>query len=124
MKQYKFVSTDFVPEGASGDADAVMDADDLAQIKKLAGIAVTEDFYSAGGSDPALHSPNDTATGVMSPVGSNISVTGQEKRDLERKHNIKPGTDQWFRLWFSLPYLTGEKPIGDAPAPKISKKTH
>lgn len=45
--------------------------------------------------------------------GSNISITGMEKRELEKKHNIKPGTPEWFQLWFSLPYLTGEKPVGD-----------
>lgn len=45
--------------------------------------------------------------------GSNISVTGTEKRELERKHNIRPGTPEWFQLWFSLPYLTGERPVGD-----------
>jgi hypothetical protein len=44
--------------------------------------------------------------------GINISVTGTEKRELERKHNIKPGTPEWFQLWFSKPYLTGEKPVG------------
>lgn len=46
-------------------------------------------------------------------TGSNISITGMEKAELMKKHNIKPGTDAWFRLWFSRPYLTGEKPIGD-----------
>ena len=45
--------------------------------------------------------------------GSNISITGTEKRELERKHNIQPGTQEWFRLWFSRPYLTGETPIGE-----------
>ena len=44
-------------------------------------------------------------------AGSNISVTGTEKRELERRHNIQPGTPEWFQLWFSLPYLTGEPPI-------------
>lgn len=44
--------------------------------------------------------------------GSNISLTGSEKRELERKYNIQPGTDEWFQLWFSRPYLTNEKPIG------------
>ena len=43
--------------------------------------------------------------------GSNISVTGNEKGELMRQHNIRPGTDEWFRLWFSKPYLTGETPI-------------
>jgi hypothetical protein len=43
--------------------------------------------------------------------GSNISVTGTEKVELMRKHNIKPGTPEWFKLWFSLQYMTGENPI-------------
>ena len=44
--------------------------------------------------------------------GSNISITGTEKARLQKKHNIEPGTPEWFQLWFSLPYLTGEKPTG------------
>lgn len=44
--------------------------------------------------------------------GINISISGTEKRELERKHNIKPGTPEWFQLWFSLPYMTGEQPVG------------
>lgn len=44
-------------------------------------------------------------------AGSNISVTGNEKGELMRKHDIRPGTEEWFKLWFSKPYLTGEKPI-------------
>lgn len=43
---------------------------------------------------------------------SNISITGNEKARLMKQNNIQPGTDAWFKLWFSRPYLTGEKPIG------------
>ena len=43
--------------------------------------------------------------------GSNISVTGNEKGELMKTHNIRPGTEEWFRLWFSKPYLTGETPV-------------
>jgi len=43
--------------------------------------------------------------------GSNISVTGNEKGELMKRHDIRPGTEEWFRLWFSKPYLTGERPI-------------
>lgn len=43
---------------------------------------------------------------------SNISITGNEKGQLMKKHNIQPGTPEWFQLWFSLPKLTGEQPIG------------
>jgi hypothetical protein len=44
-------------------------------------------------------------------AGSNISVTGNEKGELMKKHDIRPGTEAWFKLWFSKPYLTGEQPI-------------
>lgn len=44
--------------------------------------------------------------------GSNISITGNQKGELMKKNNIKPGTPEWFKLWFSLPYMTGEKPVG------------
>lgn len=45
--------------------------------------------------------------------GSNISLTAQEKSKLMKEHNIKPGTPEWFKLWFSRPYMTGEEPIGN-----------
>lgn len=45
--------------------------------------------------------------------GSNISITAGEKRRIEKEFNISPGTPEWFQLWFSLPYLTGERPYGD-----------
>jgi len=64
---------------------------ELSELKRLAGITDKEN--------------NDD--------GSNISLTGNEKGELMKKHNIKPGTDEWFQLWFSRPYLTGEEPIGE-----------
>lgn len=49
---------------------------------------------------------------MLTPLaGSNISITGSDKRRIEREQNIQPGTPEWFQLWFSLPYLTGEKPV-------------
>ena len=65
--------------------------DDLQQLKYLAGIT---------------NKPNWSVY-----EGSNISYTGTEKSELMRKHDIRPGTQAWFKLWFSLPKLTGEKPI-------------
>ena len=67
---------------------------DIEQLKVLAGIgnrAVMQEYKSF--------------------AGSNISVTGNEKGELMKKHDIRPGTEEWFRLWFSLPWLTGERPI-------------
>ena len=68
--------------------------DDLQQLKLLAGIgnrAVMQEYQGF--------------------AGSNISVTGNEKGELMKQHDIRPGTDEWFKLWFSKPYLTGEQPI-------------
>lgn len=44
--------------------------------------------------------------------GSNITVTAAETVKLMKENDIQPGTPEWFRLWFSRPYLTHEKPIG------------
>lgn len=54
--------------------------------------------------------------GITSPVdspdmGANMSITGTEKAQLMRQHDIRPGTPEWFQLWFSRPYLTGEPPV-------------
>jgi hypothetical protein len=65
--------------------------DELADIKRLAGITEYK--------------------GLTAYQGSNISITGTEKGELMKKNNIRPGTDEWFKLWFSKPYLTGEQPI-------------
>jgi hypothetical protein len=74
------------------------DMDELAKLKKLAGINEFKGYLRYDPADPY--------------GGSNISITGMEKRELERKHKIQPGTPEWFQLWFSKPYLTGEKPVG------------
>jgi hypothetical protein len=63
------------------------------ELKRLAGIGVYQPYN-------------------LSPMaGSNISITGNEKGELMKKHNIQPGTPEWFQLWFSLPYMTGERPL-------------
>ena len=54
--------------------------------------------------------------GIDKPVedhsmGENLSYVGTAKAQYQRKHNIKPGTDEWFRLWFAQPRLTGENPM-------------
>ena len=38
-------------------------------------------------------------------ISENISHTAKRIHDIERKHKVKPGTEEWFKLWFSLPYL-------------------
>ena len=44
-------------------------------------------------------------------VGENLSHVGTAKAEYERKHNIKRGSDECFRLWFAQPKLTGEDPM-------------
>jgi len=44
-------------------------------------------------------------------VGENVSHSATEKAQYMKKHNIRPGTDEWFKLWFARPYLTGEDPM-------------
>lgn len=56
-------------------------------------------------------------TSKSATEGSNISITGNEKAELMRKHKIQPGTQEWFRLWFTLPYLTNTSPLD----PKFKK---
>lgn len=121
MKQYRITSADFVTQGETGDADAYMAPDDLAQLKKLAGVSSLGLLEN--------YDPNATTGGVMSaaeeahqsPVGSNSEIDAVEKRKLEKSKNIKVGTPEWFQLWFAKPFLTGEKPVGDAPASKVSR---
>jgi hypothetical protein len=60
--------------------------DSLEDLKRLAGV------------------PEQTSYGEeMSSRASNL---GQ----IQRERNIQPGTDEWFKLWFAKPKLTGEKP--------------
>ena len=44
-------------------------------------------------------------------MGENLSYIGTAKSQYQKKHNIQPGTDEWFKLWFAKPRLTGENPM-------------
>ena len=60
--------------------------DSIDELKKLAGVNENTSY----GEELSHHSTN----------------LGQ----IMRERNIQPGTDEWFRLWFAKPKLTGEKP--------------
>jgi hypothetical protein len=64
--------------------------DELERIKKLAGVDKL---------------PQDQS------MGENISQVATAKAEYQRKHDIKPGTQEWFKLWFAQPRLTGENPM-------------
>lgn len=48
--------------------------------------------------------------GVNESMGANMSKTASNLGQIQRERNIKPGTDEWFKLWFAKPELTGEDP--------------
>ena len=66
-----------------------MEEFDLDRIKKLAGLG-------SGAKGDGMESP--------------LTHGGSEKGEYMKKHNIEPGTEAWFKLWFSRPKLTGENP--------------
>ena len=71
-----------------GDAEESLE---LESIKRLAGI---------GRGSNTINTNNDSG------------MSGSEKARLMKEHNIQPGTQEWFRLWFSRTFITGKKPIG------------
>jgi len=96
MRQYKITTADL---NQDSNEDCYLPPDDpVHEIKALAGLGGL-------GGEARLHE-------YRANQGSNISVTGDNKGELMKQHNIKPGTPEWFKLWFSLPYMTGEKPVG------------
>ena len=46
---------------------------------------------------------------LQETTNNNMTHTAAENARIMREKNIKPGTPEWFQLWFSLPYLTGER---------------
>jgi len=59
----------------------------LDELKKLAGVDVVR---------------NDNEQSL-----ENMSHTAQALKNKEKKMGLKPGDADWFKLWFSKPYMTG-----------------
>jgi hypothetical protein len=102
-KELKLTSADFYNTEDLIE-DAVLDAEDpIQELKRLSGVSLT----------PGLNVgrlQEYTQPGSVSTEGSNISKTAMEKVDYQNANNVQPGSPDWFRLWFSKPYLTGENP--------------
>ena len=77
---------------------------DIERLKQLSGVIKP--------ANSASMTPYGNERRADSNEGSNISITGNEKGKIQNEKGIEPGTPEWFQLWFSLPYLTGEKPVG------------
>ena len=72
--------------------------DEVEDLKRLSGVY---DNYQI---------PVHVEGATSASMGSNISKTASEISKIMKEKNIQPGTPEWFQLWFSKPYLTGEKP--------------
>jgi hypothetical protein len=98
MKQYRITSEDVLPKS---DNDCYLAPDDpiheLKVVQHLAGL----------GGEARLAEYRVHTNAVNK--GSNITATAAENARIQREQNIRPGTSEWFKLWFSLPYMTGEK---------------
>jgi len=82
MKQYRITVNDLVQD--SNDDAYLAPEDPIHELKAAA---------MMGGLGAAERLADYRATLKQPVVGSN-------KGQIQRKQNIKPGTDEWFRLWF------------------------
>jgi hypothetical protein len=98
MKQYKITSADIQPDSPE---DCQLDPNDpiheLKVVQYLAGLGGEARLQEYRAHNAAVNQ------------GSNITATAAENARIMREQNIQPGTKEWFKLWFSLPYMTGEK---------------
>lgn len=97
MKQYK-ITSDNLNQDSPDDAYLAPD-DPIHELKALSGLGGL-------GGQARLHEYR----AQQLSYGETFGKSGQEKADIMRKQNIRPGDPEWFKLWFSLPYMTGEKP--------------
>lgn len=104
MKQYKITSQHLNTDSPD---DAYLAPDDpiheLKVVQYLAGLGSQQRL--------AEYRAKVAEMNAQASQGSNITHTAAENARIMREKNIKPGTPEWFRLWFSLPYMTGEKKI-------------
>lgn len=90
MRQYKVTTADINP---ASDEDCYLAPNDpihaLKGVSQLGGLG----SGAALAEYNRLHLPN---------------IQGSNKGQIAREQGIKPGTEEWFKHWFSRPNLTGE----------------
>jgi hypothetical protein len=42
-------------------------------------------------------------TSIAPQIQTKFDNSGNEKAKIMREQNIRPGTEEWFKLWFSKP---------------------
>jgi len=62
--------------------------DDIKQLQKLAGIGEFKGYTEY-------------------KIDENPSLTATAIKQKERDMGVKPGDPEWFKLWFSKPFMTG-----------------
>lgn len=96
MKQYR-ITTENIPDDSND--NSVLPADDpiheLKIVQYLAGLNSQQRLEEYRNSQPSY--------------GETLGKSAQEKAEIMRKDNIRPGDPEWFKLWFSLPYLNGKQ---------------
>ena len=98
MKQYRITAADLTQDS---NEDCYLAPDDpIHELKALSGLG------GLGGA-ARLQEYRAEQTGSY---GETISKEGTSKAEYMRNNNIHAGDKEWFKLWFSLPYMTGEKP--------------
>lgn len=70
--------------------------DELEQLKELAGL---NDFNKPGQDAQKLEQ-----------IQQNKINSAAKKKMIEREQNIKPGTNEWFKLWFDRDQSDGSMP--------------
>ena len=94
MRQYRITTADLLP---SEENDCYLAPDDpIHELKKVS-------MMGGLGSEASLANYRN----LQAPI-----IAGSDKGRIAREQGIKPGTPEWFQLWFSRPYLTGEPPVG------------
>jgi len=43
----------------------------------------------------------------MKQIKNKDTQSWKQMQSIQRKNKIQPGSEDWFKLWFSRPYLTG-----------------
>jgi hypothetical protein len=105
VKQYRITAGDLNQDSPD---DCYLDpTDPIAELKVLSGMGGL-------GGEARLHELRAN----QGSYGETFGQAGQEKTDIMRKNNIRPGDPEWFALWFSLPYL---KKNDDIPTVKNKK---
>lgn len=95
MKQYRITSDNIAPVNEQDDCHLAPN-DPAHEIRRL-------QFLGGLGGEQRLA---EYCSGQRTV--ENITHTAAENVRIMKEQNIRPGTPEWFKLWFSLPYLTGE----------------